>query len=59
MNPAARCHSVVELTAGFSSRAPEAKLSELLNAGITTVVGLTGTDSISRCQVQHLKYPLP
>lgn len=37
--------------AGPASRTPEAKLSELLNAGITTVVGLTGTDSVSRAQV--------
>lgn len=40
-------------TAGFASRAPEAKLSDLLNAGITTVVGVTGTDSVTRSQVTH------
>ncbi len=37
--------------AGPSSRTPEAQLSELLRAGITTVVGTTGTDSVSRSQV--------
>lgn len=36
--------------AGPASRTPEARLSELLLAGITTVVGLTGTDSVSRSQ---------
>lgn len=33
---------------GPSSRTPELQLSALINAGITTVVGVTGTDSISR-----------
>lgn len=37
--------------AGPASRTPEAKLSELLRGGITTVVGLTGTDSVTRSQV--------
>eukprot|EP00043_Microstomoeca_roanoka_P020483 m.250105 g.250105 ORF g.250105 m.250105 type:complete len:1262 (-) comp17172_c3_seq3:208-3993(-) len=33
---------------GPSSRTPEMTLSSLVDAGITTVVGVTGTDSISR-----------
>jgi beta-aspartyl-dipeptidase (metallo-type) len=37
--------------AGPSSRTPEARLSELLLAGITTVCGILGTDSVSRSQV--------
>ncbi|KAL4437512.1 hypothetical protein ABPG77_003493 [Micractinium sp. CCAP 211/92] len=36
--------------AGPASRTPEATLSQLLRAGITTVVGVTGTDSVSRSQ---------
>ncbi|CAG9463223.1 unnamed protein product [Pedinophyceae sp. YPF-701] len=36
--------------AGPSSRTPEAKLSELLSGGITTVVGILGTDGFSRSQ---------
>lgn len=36
--------------AGPASRTPEAALSQLLRAGITTVVGVTGTDSVSRSQ---------
>eukprot|EP00884_Botryococcus_braunii_P017364 jgi/Botrbrau1/4310/Bobra.0232s0002.2 len=36
--------------AGPASRCPEAQLSSLLNAGITTVVGVTGTDSVTRSQ---------
>ncbi|KAL4452078.1 hypothetical protein ABPG75_007740 [Micractinium tetrahymenae] len=36
--------------AGPASRTPEAVLSQLLRAGITTVVGVTGTDSVSRSQ---------
>lgn len=36
--------------ASFSSRTPEALTSELISAGITTVVGTTGTDSFSRSQ---------
>lgn len=34
--------------AGFASRAPEIQLSSLIQAGITTVVGLLGTDGITR-----------
>lgn len=34
--------------AGFASRAPEIRLSSLIQAGITTVVGLLGTDGITR-----------
>jgi beta-aspartyl-dipeptidase (metallo-type) len=34
--------------AGPASRAPEAQLSELLRAGVTTVVGTLGTDAVSR-----------
>lgn len=37
--------------AGPASRTPEATLSQLLGAGITTAVGVTGTDSVSRSQV--------
>lgn len=37
--------------AGFASRVPECRLSQLLDAGITTVVGITGTDSVTRSQV--------
>jgi beta-aspartyl-dipeptidase (metallo-type) len=33
---------------GFASRAPEVQLDELLRAGITTVVGLLGTDTATR-----------
>lgn len=33
---------------GFKTRAPEVKLSELIKGGITTVVGLLGTDGITR-----------
>lgn len=33
---------------GPTSRVPEAKLSEIIESGITTVVGLTGTDCVSR-----------
>ena len=41
------------LQVGFASRAPEAKVSELLAAGITTLVGITGTDSVTRSQVRR------
>lgn len=34
--------------AGFSSRTPQARLCDLIAAGITTVVGVLGTDGISR-----------
>lgn len=33
---------------GFKTRAPEVNLSELIRGGITTVVGLLGTDGITR-----------
>lgn len=33
---------------GFSSRCPEAELSELIHAGVTTVLGLLGTDGLTR-----------
>jgi beta-aspartyl-dipeptidase (metallo-type) len=33
---------------GMSTRVPEVMLSELVNNGITTVVGLLGTDSVTR-----------
>lgn len=33
---------------GPASRTPEGKISELLEAGITTVVGILGTDCVSR-----------
>jgi len=33
---------------GASSRVPEAKISELVSSGITTVVGVLGTDCVSR-----------
>jgi beta-aspartyl-dipeptidase (metallo-type) len=36
--------------AGPASRTPEALLSQILNAGITTVVGVLGTDAVSRSQ---------
>ncbi|KAK9915963.1 hypothetical protein WJX75_006621 [Coccomyxa subellipsoidea] len=36
--------------AGPASRTPECQLSDLLNAGITTVVGVLGTDCVSRRQ---------
>lgn len=38
--------------AGPSSRTPEARLSKLLLGGTTTVVGTTGTDSVSRSQAR-------
>lgn len=34
--------------AGFSSRAPEASTAELVRSGITTVLGMQGTDGVSR-----------
>ncbi|MTH45700.1 beta-aspartyl-peptidase [Intestinirhabdus alba] len=34
--------------AGFASRTPAVKLRDLIEAGITTVVGVLGTDAISR-----------
>ena len=37
--------------AGPASRCPEAQLSQLIDAGITTAVGVLGTDGISRSQV--------
>lgn len=40
--------------AGPASRTPEAQLSQLTGAGITTVVGLLGTDSVSRSVKQLL-----
>lgn len=33
---------------GFSSRVPEIKLSEIVSNGVTTVVGVLGTDTITR-----------
>jgi len=33
---------------GFASRTPEAELAELVDAGATTVVGVLGTDSVTR-----------
>lgn len=39
--------------AGPASRTPESQLSAFLDAGITTVVGVLGTDCITRRQVQH------
>ncbi|MDF2499612.1 MAG: isoaspartyl dipeptidase [Anaerosporomusa subterranea] len=33
---------------GFSTRTPEVKLTDLTSAGITTVVGTLGTDSVTR-----------
>ena len=33
---------------GFSTRTPEATLSDLTTAGVTTVVGTLGTDGIAR-----------
>ena len=38
--------------AGPASRTPESTLSAFLDAGITTVVGLLGTDCITRRQVR-------
>ncbi len=37
--------------AGPASRCPEAQLSQLVDAGITTAVGVLGADSITRSQV--------
>jgi len=37
--------------AGPASRCPEAQLSAFLRVGTTTVVGVCGTDSVSRSQV--------
>ncbi|MBJ3814840.1 beta-aspartyl-peptidase [Shimwellia pseudoproteus] len=34
--------------AGFASRTPQARMSDLIAAGITTAVGVLGTDGISR-----------
>lgn len=33
---------------GFSSRVPEACLSEIVGSGVTTVLGMLGTDSVTR-----------
>jgi len=33
---------------GFSSKVPEICLSDIINAGVTTVLGMLGTDSITR-----------
>jgi beta-aspartyl-dipeptidase (metallo-type) len=33
---------------GFATRTPEVMLSQLTTAGITTVVGTLGTDSVTR-----------
>ncbi len=38
---------------GFSTRAPELKLADMIESGITTVVGLLGTDASTR-SVQNL-----
>ena len=38
---------------GFTSRVPEIQLSDIVKAGVTTVVGLLGTDSRTR-SVQNL-----
>lgn len=37
--------------AGPAYRCPESRLSSFLRAGITTVVGVCGTDSVTRSQV--------
>ena len=34
--------------AGFSSRVPESNVSEFVESGVTTVLGLLGTDSVTR-----------
>jgi beta-aspartyl-dipeptidase (metallo-type) len=34
--------------AGFISRTPEAHLSQIVKAGITSLVGILGTDSVGR-----------
>lgn len=34
---------------GFASRVPEIQLSSIVEAGVTTVVGLSGTDTRTRC----------
>lgn len=39
---------------GFSTRTPEASLSDLTTSGVTTVVGCLGTDGISRDMVSLL-----
>jgi beta-aspartyl-dipeptidase (metallo-type) len=39
---------------GFSTRTPEAKLTDLTTSGVTTVVGCLGTDGISRDMVSLL-----
>lgn len=33
---------------GFTSRVPEAKISEIVRGGVTSVVGMLGTDSLTR-----------
>jgi beta-aspartyl-dipeptidase (metallo-type) len=35
---------------GYGSRTPEAPLSELISAGLTSIVGLMGTDTVTRGQ---------
>ena len=37
--------------AGPASRCPESRLSAFMDAGITTVVGICGTDTVTRSQV--------
>ena len=39
--------------AGPSSCTPSSQLSDFLDAGITTVVGVLGTDCVTRRQVQQ------
>jgi len=38
---------------GFSTRTPEATLTSLTTAGVTTVVGCLGTDGVSRDMIFH------
>ncbi|KAG5187520.1 hypothetical protein JKP88DRAFT_267875 [Tribonema minus] len=40
--------------AGFRSRTPEAQLSEIVEAGITTCVGVLGTDAVARAPLALL-----
>ena len=34
---------------GYANRTPEIQISDIISAGVTTVIGVLGTDSVARC----------
>jgi beta-aspartyl-dipeptidase (metallo-type) len=40
--------------AGPASRTPESQLDQIIDSGITTIVGLLGTDSVTRTEINLL-----